>query len=588
MSHEAIRIDVCSTAAGAACPDCGSGSTRVHSSYLRFPADMPSGGRLVVLRLRVRRFFCPQTSCAQRTFAEQMPGLTLRHSRWTERLRSTLAAVGLALAGRAGARMARAFGVSISRSAVLRLLDALPEPEVPAPRAVGVDEYATRKGRVYCTVLVDVETRRPVDLLPDREASSLAAWLEKRPGIEIVCRDRAPFFAEGATAGAPQATQVADRWHLWHNLGQAAERAVARHRQCHRVLVPDRGAKADEPAPPEEKEDSLWRSERFANRVRARHATVHALLEPGHSRRPQKAREGGTSLGGDHRMPHPRPASLRRTGEPSLGQPSAGIPPDLGHSRGPDWTLAALPHRPAPAGAGSPRAQRPGPGRSPGRARPLKAGGASGGSALVGGGVAAAGGAGANLTAGGDVFGGLPGRREVGIAALCVARGLVLGLGVPQAAGLVGPAGPVRGGAAEAGRRAGGGAVIGGRGPGLGQAAVAVIGKALGVRAVSFVSDRLDIAGGVVDVVDVAGVAGVGLVDGVGVGEAAGAVLVLVEDLELLGAGGGAEAGLLDLAVGRVADVLDVVRHAVGAGQHAEAVVAVGDGFGGQAGHGGH
>ncbi|WP_419248626.1 ISL3 family transposase [Streptomyces melanogenes] len=95
---------------------------------------------------------------------------------------------------------------------------------------VGVDEYATRKGRHYGTVLVDVETRRPVDLLPDREASSLAVWLAERPGIEIVCRDRAPFFAEGASAGAPQAVQVADRWHLWHNLSEAAERTVAQHR----------------------------------------------------------------------------------------------------------------------------------------------------------------------------------------------------------------------------------------------------------------------------------------------------------------------------------------------------------------------
>ncbi|WP_143670971.1 transposase [Streptomyces sp. b84] len=102
-------------------------------------------------------------------------------------MRSTLAAVGLALAGRAGARLASVFGASVSRSTVLRLVEALPDPEVPAPRVVGVDEYVTRKGRHYGTVLVDVESRRPVDLLPDREASSLAAWLAKRPKAEVVC-----------------------------------------------------------------------------------------------------------------------------------------------------------------------------------------------------------------------------------------------------------------------------------------------------------------------------------------------------------------------------------------------------------------
>ncbi|MFC9752086.1 transposase [Streptomyces sp. NPDC056921] len=123
----------------------------------------------------------------------------------TERLRSTPAAVGPALAGRAGARIARVLAVPVSRSTVLRLVDVLPEPEVPAPRVVGVDEYATRKGRHYGTVLVDIETRRPVGLLPDREAPSLASRLADRPGIEVICRDRAPFFAEGAIAGAPQA-----------------------------------------------------------------------------------------------------------------------------------------------------------------------------------------------------------------------------------------------------------------------------------------------------------------------------------------------------------------------------------------------
>ncbi|MET8677282.1 transposase [Streptomyces sp. NPDC004647] len=148
----------------------------------------------------------------------------------------------------------------------------------PPPRVVGVDEYATRKGRLYGTVLVDVETRRPVVLLPDREALSLATWLAQRPGIEVVCRDRAPFFAEGATAGAPQAVQVADRWHLWHNLSEAAERSIAQHRRCLRVLVPQTPETPEaEPGPVEESPGSPWPTgHRFADRTRTIHSTVHA------------------------------------------------------------------------------------------------------------------------------------------------------------------------------------------------------------------------------------------------------------------------------------------------------------------------
>ncbi|WCN05111.1 ISL3 family transposase [Streptomyces sp. M92] len=271
VKNEAVHVEARSTAAEAVCPSCGSHSSRIHSSYLRFPADVPSAGRRVVLCLWVRRLFCRNVACGRLAFVEQLPGLTRRHSRWTERLRSTLAAVGLALAGSAGARMARVFGVSVSRSTVLRLLTALPEPEAPSPREVGVDEYATRKGRVYGTVLVDCETRRPVDLLPDREASNLAEWLAKHPGIEVICRDRAPFFAEGATAGASQAIQVADRWHLWHNLGEAAEGAVSHHRQCLRALVLEPAGKdTDDPTPPEGSTHLTVEERPFANRIRAR------------------------------------------------------------------------------------------------------------------------------------------------------------------------------------------------------------------------------------------------------------------------------------------------------------------------------
>lgn len=192
----------------------------MHGSYLRFPRGPPAVGKFAVAAIRVRRLVCEEDSCLRKKFAEQVSGFTRRFGRRTERLRSTLVSMGLTLAGRADARMADAFGSPVSR-ALLRLIAALPDPPAATPRVVRMDEYAQRKGHVYGTVLVEIETQtpRPVDLPPDREAETPTAWLAERPGIEIICRDRAPSRA--APTSPPGRRSMAP----WHNLGPHLDRA---------------------------------------------------------------------------------------------------------------------------------------------------------------------------------------------------------------------------------------------------------------------------------------------------------------------------------------------------------------------------
>lgn len=281
MTPDRLILTAASMEGAVPCSACQQVSARVHSSYVRQISDLPWGVRTVTLRLRVRKFFCDECSCPRKIFAERFDQLVAPYARRTDRLAQRLTTLAFELGGEGGARVAAWLGWdNLSPDTLLRLIRRAKLPVLPTPRCLGVDDWAMKKGQRYGTILCDLERHQVVDLLPSREGSALAAWLQAHPGVEIIARDRSGSYAEGARQGAPDAIQVADRFHLLLNLGNAIKQLVERQPQALK-LPPSQPAIAPEVAEPNLMSLSAVTFPAGWQRRQANYEAIHSLRQQG-------------------------------------------------------------------------------------------------------------------------------------------------------------------------------------------------------------------------------------------------------------------------------------------------------------------
>ncbi|WP_041234109.1 ISL3 family transposase [Cylindrospermum stagnale] len=213
------------------CPVCNQPTHKIHSRYERKLADLPLSDYSISLQLRVRKFFCINTLCKRRIFTERLTNLTVPWARRTLRLAQRLSAIGLANGGAAGVRLSEQLGLKVSRNTLLKLVRSIPLPLIVTPHTLGVDDFCFRKCKTYGTALIDLENSRPIALLKDAKAETLAEWLKAHPGVKVVSRDRSKVYESGIRQGSPEAIHVADRFHLLQNLAETLNQVFATHHQ---------------------------------------------------------------------------------------------------------------------------------------------------------------------------------------------------------------------------------------------------------------------------------------------------------------------------------------------------------------------
>ena len=229
ITENSIVVEIVATSPTSRCPLCSEASESIHCHYRRVLRDVPCSGRRVQLFLTVRKFSCRNPLCQRKVFAERIPTFMEPLARMTIRYCQQITSIGLATCGKGGAKLAARLGMQTTRQTILRRIMDLPDLPPGSILYLGRDAFSFRRGYRFGTILVNLENRRVVDLLPDREADSSVDWMRQHPDLMAVSRDRGGEYASAAREGAPQAIQCADRFHLLKNLREALEGLLARH-----------------------------------------------------------------------------------------------------------------------------------------------------------------------------------------------------------------------------------------------------------------------------------------------------------------------------------------------------------------------
>ena len=291
-----IVFQIHTTEETAACPECGGRSDRVHSRYQRTLQDLPWQGNIVRFLLTVRRFFCDNRACARKIFAERTDTIARRYRRKTTRLDDLLLQLVWRVGAEAAAAIARLVGLTLSPDAVLYRFKQANAPTAlrESPEVLGIDDFAFRKGQTYGTILIDLTTRTPIDLLPDREKATVETWLKEHPGAKIVSRDRSAVYADAIREGAPEAIHVADRFHLLKNLMETLQAQIGKESKAIReVLIPKTSSAAEDAIEEDRADEGPARLTRRQQRAREesrqkrfeRWQHVHTLYKEGYAKK---------------------------------------------------------------------------------------------------------------------------------------------------------------------------------------------------------------------------------------------------------------------------------------------------------------